>query len=139
MKYYIVLFSFALFSSCSPFNQLSKNTEIGHDELHRTVYNTEAKLMTKTFGDVRIATDKKQFKALNNGQPDFKDILFYAKTEAPEYEYYVLINSELPEYNSDLYELKDIAIAENKFIVLISKSSPEADKQFILNNLSHLD
>lgn len=139
MKHYLISLVILIFSSCTSFEHLSKSTEIGKDETSVTVSNSKLSLLTRTFGDVKFALNNKQFKELKNSKPAFKNILFYGITKEPDYEYYLLLNPSNNEFKLDKFDYKDTIINDNRFVVLISKSTPNSDKEFILNNILSLE
>lgn len=124
--------------SCSTFHPFAKDTIVVQEDSYLKVSNAKAHLSSLTYGDFSFATNKKAFKKLNNGyKPLCKNILFYAKTIDPSYDYYVLYNTPCIDYDSSHFDRKDIAIDGKKFVVLISKLAPQDDKNFIYNNISY--
>lgn len=139
MKHLLFVLISLLFYSCGTFSHYSRTTRIGTDETHTIVYNSKLKVLTRTFGDIEFALNRREFKALKDQYPEFKHILFYGTTKNPSYDYYVLINPENSLINSKNYDRKDTLINQNQIVVLISKSTPSSDKQFIFDNILRLD
>ena len=133
----IVLLILALgFISCSSFTKVSNETKIGHEDGHVKIYNTKANLKSLTYGDFKFAMNQKQYKKLNKIKPIFKDILFYAKTKDPAYEYYVLYNPKEKILSDENYFLKDTIIGNSNFVVAISKNAPKPDIKYIMSKIA---
>ncbi|WP_300567540.1 hypothetical protein [Flavobacterium sp.] len=136
MKFIIAIILLFSIVSCSSFSSLSAETKIGSEEHHVKVYNTKADFKSLTYGDFKFAMNQKQFRKINNAKPRFKDILFYAKTIDPTYEYYVLYNPKIKSLQNDDYIIKDTIMGNSKFVVAISKNAPKADIDYIINKIA---
>lgn len=124
--------------ACSSFHPYAKQTKIGSKDGYTQVFNTKAMLTTSTYGDFKFATDRRAYKKLTGKSPEFKSILFYAQTEKPSYEYYLLINPEEKIFDGLKFDIKDTMIHNDRFVLLISKNAPQSDRTFILNHLDNL-
>lgn len=122
--------------ACSPFSKISKDTKIGAEEAYVNVYNTTANFRSQTYGDFKFATSQQQFSRLHPAKPSFRDILFYAKTNQPEYDYYVLYNPRKKVLDNQGYILKDTIIGTSKFVLAISKKAPKEDIAYIMGNMA---
>ena len=136
MKKIVLLFLIVTFVSCSSYTIISKETKIGTEDSHLKIYNTLANIKSLTFGDFKFALNQKQFKKLNKIKPYFKDILFYAKTKDPEYDYYVLYNPKEKIISTTIYTVKDTIIRNSNFVIAISKNAPQLDIEYIMNNIT---
>ncbi|WP_313806068.1 hypothetical protein [Flavobacterium sp.] len=131
MKKLIYLLFFSFLTSCSSFSEYSKETKKGFDEEDRTMVSNEAaNLKTITFGDFKFATSQKEFRKLNKQKPQFKEILFYAKTTDVPYEYYVLHNPK-EVIKNESFTYKDTIIGNSRFVIAVSKNAPRQDSEFI--------
>ena len=92
-------------------------------------------MQSVTFRDFEFAINRKQFRKLNGSNPEFCNILFYAKTTDDPYEYYVLYNPKKIK-QKDGYIYKDTVMGNSRFVLAISKKAPETDKKFIMDRLS---
>ena len=136
MKKLIALFLLITMISCSPFHQLAKETKIGIEEGYTSVTNSTINLKSLTFGDFKFATKNKDYKKIKTDSTLFDNILFYAKTVNPSYDYYVLMDPVDTLYDLKKYELEKTIINDHKFFLLISKDAPFGDAKFIRNNLT---
>lgn len=127
--------SLLIFSSCSSFSKLSKDTKFGFGDEYPTVYNTTVGIKTLTFGDFKYALNSKEYKKLNKQNPEFKDILFYAKTPDPAYEYYVLLNPKDKNFDHQKYSIKDTLMNGKNIVLLISNKAPSRDIEFIQRHI----
>lgn len=126
-----------LLSSCSPYSKLSKHNKFDLDDSFVVCTNELVNLQSSTFGDFKFASNLKEFKKVNaNKKPGFKNVLLYAKTNNPEYEYYLLLN-ENPKNNPD-FIYRAIAIDNNRITLVISKSAPVEDIEIIANKITVL-
>ncbi len=123
-----------LFIQCTSFSKVSKNTIDGHEKGYKSVINEEVNFKSLTFGDFEFAFNNKDYNKINLNKNKFDNILFYAKTKSPEYEYFVLCNPKEKSYNETEYIIKDTLINENKFVLIISKNAPKSDIEFISKN-----
>jgi len=136
MKKLIVLFILLTAIRCSPFHQLAKETKIGNEGGYTSVTNSHVSLKSLTFGDFKFATNNKDYKRLKLDTNVFDNILFYAKTANPSYDYYILMDPVDTLFNLKKYELEKTIYKSHKFILLISKDAPFGDAKFIRNNLT---
>lgn len=136
MKYIISCVVLIFFSSCVSFSRFSTQTDISLDEGYVTARNKDISFKSHTFGDFKFARNVQEYKKLNDKKHDrLKNILLYAKTEQPDYEYYILHNPTQKKFNTKKFFVKDTVIANNNFVLLISKNAPQADINFIKNNI----
>lgn len=136
MRYKLILVSFLFFVlSCSPFSNLSKKTYLGNERGYQSVYNSDAKFNSLTFGDFKFAFNNKEYKKLKKQNTKIKDILFYARTTDPAYEYFILLNPENKKFDAVKYYIKDTIINNNNFVLLVSNDAPERDIKFISENI----
>lgn len=136
MKKIVLLFLVLAFISCSSYNEISKETKIGTEDSHIKIYNRQANFKSLNFGDFKFALDQKQYKKLNKIKPYFKNILFYAKTKDPAYEYYVLYNPIEKIISNNNYIVKDTIIGKSNFVIAISKNAPKLDIAYIMSNIA---
>src|SRR5690606_39060849 len=96
MKNRLSIVSVLIFlSHCSSFSPYAKHNQFGTEDGRIKIYNEKLNFKSLNFGDFKFAGSEKEFKQINSGKkPEFKSILLYAKTEWPEYEYYIL-NDEI--------------------------------------------
>lgn len=126
-----------LLSSCSSFSKLAEHTEIKQEGVYVKVANDKANFSSLTFGDFTFALSCKEYRKLNAGaRPPFNNILIYAKTDKPEYEYFILQNKKRKWFDTEKYFAKDTLIHSTYFTLLISKQAPEKDIRFISENFS---
>lgn len=124
-----------LMTSCATFSGLSRETMLGQQDPYCKVYNSKADFMSLTFGDFRFAMNKKDYRKLNPPIISFKEILFYAKTTDPDYDYYVLLNPEKTYQTNNKYVVKDTTIRQNHFVIAVSRSAPSSDINLIFNKI----
>ena len=133
-NFLLISFTFC-YVSCTPFSEISKDTKFEKEGGYIKVYNLQAGMQSFTFGDFQFAVNKTQFKELSESKPEFRDILFYAKTTDVPYEYYVLFNPQKLE-NNDEYLYKDTLMANSRFVLANSKNAPASDIKFIMDKLT---
>jgi hypothetical protein len=136
MKLIIGFFLLITLISCSPFHQLSKETKIGNEDGYVAVTNDQLKLKSLTFGDFKFAQNNKEYKKLKTDSTLFDNILFYAATNNPAYDYYILVDPVDTIFNLKLYELEKVIHNEHRYYLLISKSTPFSDAKFIRNSFT---
>lgn len=134
-KIFFLLSIIILTISCSPFSNLAKETKFGNERSYQSVYNREVNFKSLTFGDFKFALRNKEYKRLKLKNADFKNILFYAKTNDPAYEYLVLLNPKDKKFDYGKYFVKDTIIKDNNFVLLISNDAPKRDLKFITENI----
>lgn len=103
--------------------------------MYKLVYNEKVNFRSLTFGDVDFARSMKEFKELNDGKPEFRNILFYAHTTEPDYEYYVLLNPRVKEPDTSKFYHKEFNIDNQQFLFIISADAPQSDVRFIERNM----
>ena len=126
----------SIFAACSPFSRVSKSSKIGAENEYVTLFNGDTKFKSSTFGDFEFALNNKQFKKLIVGKSELKDILFYAKTTEPSYEYYILYNPKSKVFDMNRFVVKDTIINQSNFVLLISKNAPQKDIDFISSKMA---
>lgn len=136
MKLIFGFFLLLISIGCSPFHQLSKETKIGTKDGYVVATNQQLNLESLTFGDFKFATSNKEFKKLKTDSIAFRNILFYATTSNPTYDYYILVDPVDTNFNLKLYELEKVIQKEHRYYLLISKSAPFSDAKFIRNNFT---
>lgn len=136
MKLLLFTLSFSLFYGCSPFHQLAKKTEFGNKDGYDFVYNNAIHFESLTYGDFKFATSNKSYKKLKKDTLGIDNILFYATTINPAYDYYVLLNPEDTIMDFHRYESKSIIKNGNRVVMLISFDAPFGDAKFLFNNFS---
>lgn len=139
MKPLILLILLALAACSSPFHKLAKHTEFGSEDGYVRVSNPAANIKSLTFGDFMFATNTREYRSLTDTKPPFRDILLYAQTSEPEYEYFILLNPRSTAINEEKYSLREIQIGENIVTVAVSRHAPVNDITFIKYNVKPLD
>lgn len=137
-KFYILVFATFILTSCSNFHHYAGKNKVGSKDGYTQVSNKKAHFNSSTFGDFKFAKSNRQFKKLTNYTPLFRDIVVYAKTQNPDYDYYILLNPEEDFFMEKQYFKKDTIIQSNRLVLLISRKAPESDKDFIFNHLTEL-
>jgi hypothetical protein len=136
----LTITAFLTLTACSsPFHKLAKNTEFGSEEGYVRVSNPAANIKSLTFGDFEFATSSREYRSLTGIKPPFKDILLYAVTREPEYEYFILLNPRSAAVNEEKFSLREIQIGENIVTVAVSRHAPVNDITFIKYNVKPLD
>lgn len=136
MKSLIILTFLLILVRCSPFHQLSKATKIGTEDGYVTVTHEPLKLKSLTFGDFKFATKNKEYKKLNQHRSSYDNVLFYARTDNPSYDYYLLVDPVDTTFNLLDYELEKVIGQKQRLYLLISKTAPISDAMFIRNNFT---
>src|SRR5690606_16346161 len=90
-------------------------------------------------GDFEFATNTREYRSLTDTKPPFRDILLYAQTSEPEYEYFILLNPRSTAINEEKYSLREIQIGENIVTVAVSRHAPVNDITFIKYNVKPSD
>mgnify|MGYP003575914210 CR=1 FL=1 len=121
-------------TSCTSFSKLAEHNKFKHDDFMMLYYNESLNLQSHTMGDFKFANNKQEFKKLNNKKPAFKNILLYAKTYYPSYEYYILLNAK-PITNTNFF-VKDTMINNNRITLAVSKNNSEEDFRVIASKLA---
>ncbi|MDY3503329.1 hypothetical protein PG657_10350, partial [Riemerella anatipestifer] len=124
-----------MITSCSSFSKSSKETKFGNERGYQSVYNRAVNFKSLTFGDFKFALRNKEYKKLRTNNTEFKNILFYGRTDEPAYEYFVLLNPKEKKIDTSKYFVKDTIIKNNNFILLISNYAPKSDIKFISENI----
>lgn len=138
MKYVLILLiATVLLGSCSSsFSPYSKYNQIT-DSYYLIIYNEKLNIKSFSFGDFKFAHNDKEFKKLKGEKSSFKNVLLYGLTNPPEYEYYILQDSI--DYDTASFNSKHIKIDNRKFQMLISKSAPIYDKDFLMDSIQPLN
>lgn len=134
----LLLFSIliSISAGCSPFHELSKKTEIGNDNGYVSVKNEAINFKSLTYGDFKFARSNREYKKLKTDSIKMDNILFYATTVNPAYEYYVLLDPIDTNFNLKKYEQKNISKEGHQFVLLISKNAPFGDAKFLNTNFA---
>lgn len=133
MRYSCLLFIILSIScSCSSFSSLAKKTNIKPDDYYVVTKNYKAEFQSTTFGDFEFATSQKDFKSLSNKKPAFKNILLYATTSDPAYDYYIFQDLKNTPDTNDRFWIKQISCKGQPLVLAISKKAPDTDVEFIL-------
>lgn len=138
MKPLILLTLLALAACSSPFHKLAKHTEFGSEDGYVRVSNPAANIKSLTFGDFEFASNLSEYKSLTGSKPPFRDILLYAATRSPEYEYFILLNPKSNRFDEDKYSIRDTDIDGNNVVIVISRHAPVNDITFIKMNVKEL-
>lgn len=133
---YLIVVAVLIFYSCSPFSKVAGATHIQSGGSYIAVVNSQVGMKALTFGDFEFAVRRKEYKALHHSKLRYKDILVYAKTSEPTYEYYILFNPKKAEIDSNFFLVKDTLMNHNRYVMLISKSAPQKDVAFLQNSIS---
>ncbi len=139
MRYLLLTLLLAITACSSPFHKLAKHTEFGSEGGYVSVINPVAGLKSLTFGDFEFATSSREYRSLTGTKPPFRDILFYAVTREPEYEYYVLVNPRSRQFDEGSYSIRDTQIGGKNVVVVISRHAPVNDITFIKFNVSEVE
>lgn len=131
-----IVFLVLFLCSCSPFSEIAKSSVIQKEDSYLAVVNSHAGIKALTFGDFQFATTRKEYKKLHRSKSPFKNILVYAKTYEPTYEYYILYNPKNVPNNSNNFLVKDTLIDQSRYLMLISKTAPQKDGLFLRNSIS---
>ncbi|MHA3047785.1 hypothetical protein JSO59_010585 [Riemerella anatipestifer] len=134
-KTFYLLSIIYLITSCSSFSKLSKETKFGKERGYQSVFNQAINFKSLTFGDFKFALRYREYKKLRSNNTEFKNILFYGKTDEPAYEYFVLLNPKEKKFDTSRFFVKDTIIKNNNFILLISNDAPKSDIKFISENI----
>ena len=136
-NYYLLLFPALLFLiGCSPFSKMAGHNQIGKEDALVLVTNEPLKLRSVTYADFKFAGNRQELKKITPEKPAFRDILLYARTYHPPYDYYLLLNAKEPSHPD--YIIKDTLIAGNKITLAISKTASEEDVKFISKKFAAL-
>lgn len=140
MKLALRLLTLLALAACSsPFHELAKHNEFGSEDGYVRVSNTGAGLKSLTFGDFDFASSPSEYKVLTGKKPPFRDILLYAVTREPEYEYFILLNPKRSPVDGEQYSTREVQIGENTVNVAISRHAPVNDITFIKYNVKSTD
>lgn len=133
---YLIAVPVLILCSCSPFSKIANRTSVVQDGSYLAVVNPQAGIKALTFGDFQFATHKKEYRALHKSKSPYKDILVYAQTSQPTYEYYILYNPKNLDIDSNNFLVKDTLIDQSRYVMLISTNAPQKDIVFLQNNIS---
>lgn len=124
LKFFNIYLLLNILVSCNSNSNYAKYNQIGSEGNYVNLYNEILKISSLTFGDFEYAFTLNDFTKLKGAKPVFKNILLYAITEDPTYEYYILINPKANENYNGFIE-KDTVIEQNHYKIIISKNAPE--------------
>ena len=137
-SYFALIFPVLLFlASCSPFSKMAAQNQFGREDALVLVSNEALNLRSLTYADFDFARNRRELKKITSEKPAFRDVLLYARTYHPPYDYYLLLNAKAPQ-NPD-YVLRDTLITGNKITLAISKKASEAEVKFISGKISALE
>ena len=125
--------------NCKTFVKISDKTEFGREDGFIKVCNPAANFKSLTYGDFKFATTKDIYKELKAEKSNIRNILFYAKTPDPSYEYYVLLNPKNKNFNLQKYVVKDTVLSNKNFVILVSKAAPQSDIKFITSKIFEIN
>lgn len=128
----------SVFTSCTSnnFTHLAKYNAFDETKEYPLYKNDSAKVASSTFGDFKFSKNQKEMKKLKKEKAPFKNILLYARTYQPPYEYYILLNDNMDNSKyKDQYLFKDTIINGNKITLAASKEIPKYDWEFISRNI----
>lgn len=118
------------------FSRLAKYNQFDESQEYLLYKNDSAKVASSTFGDFKFSKNQQEIKNLKTEKIPFKNILLYAKTYHPPYEYYILLNDNTDKTKyKDQYLIKDTLINGNKITLAASKTISKYDWEFISENL----
>ncbi|UZT98906.1 hypothetical protein ODZ84_04860 [Chryseobacterium fluminis] len=128
-----------LLVSCSSdiFDPLSRYNQFDKTNKYLLYRNDSLGIKSSTFWDFQFPESKKEIKKIRKGRIPFKNILLYAKTDSPSYEYYILLNNDISKSESK-YLVKDTIIGKKKISLVATKEIPRSDWNFLTKNF-HFD
>jgi len=130
----LLIILLVILSSCSTFSKLAEQNIILPEKGYISVKNEALSFESVTYGDFDFANSKKEFKKINAGyKPMYKNILLFARTINPSYEYYIVIG-KLDDSSYSTYYFKSVKVGELYVSIAVSKDAPMADAQFILDH-----
>lgn len=133
-KYAFVIIAFC-FLACSPFSKVADATVIESEAPYISVSNTQAEFKSLTFGDFEFARNRKELKKIGGSAKGFREILVYAKTTRPIYEYCIMYEPENLSMDNPEFTFIDTLLQGKRVVLAISKSAPARDVTFIRNNI----
>ncbi|MEC5395934.1 hypothetical protein [Bergeyella sp. RCAD1439] len=133
----LVVFSYFLFYSCTTnkFSALSKYNEFDESQRYVIYKNDTVGIESRTFGDFTFPVSNKEVKKIRKGRIPFNNILLYANTLNPAYEYYILIDYKKKNRLYKKYLRKDTIVDGKTFSFIASKNIPKSDWKFIVSNI----
>lgn len=133
----LVFFSCFLFYSCTAnkFSIWSKYNEFDESQMYVLYKNDSVGIESFTLGDFTFPISNKEIKKIRKGRIPFNNILLYANTSKPAYEYYILLDYEKKNNLEKKYIRKDTIFNGRTFSVIASKNIPKSDWKFIVNNI----
>lgn len=138
MKHFLFILLISISTvGCSSFSPYAKHNQFSHEEGYVKYFNEKLNLKSLTFGDFKFASSNKEFKKINpNEKPIFKNILLYAKTNNPDYEYYIV--KDVINLKSTILKSHIINLNDEKITFIISKKSPQYDAEMIKKNIENI-
>jgi len=133
----LVVFSCFLFYSCNTnnFSAWSKYNEFDKNQRYLLYKNDSVGIESLTFWDFTFPLSNKEVKKIRKGRIPFNNILLYANTLDPSYEYYILLNNEKNNKLEKKYLRKDTIFDGKTFSFIASKNIPKSDWKFIVSNI----
>ncbi len=133
----LMIFSCFLFYSCNAnkFSVWSKHNEFDKSQMYLLYKNDSVGIESLTFGDFTFPNSNKEVKKIRKGRIPFNNILLYANTSNPAYEYYILVDYKKKKRLDKKYLRKDTIFDGKSFSIVASKNIPKYDWQFIINNI----
>ena len=138
-KILFVIVLVGTFTSCKTFSSLSVSNITSSKDGYIAISNRKLPFESLTYGDFRFAYTESDFNEINQkNKPVLKQIILYAKTDRPEYEYYI-VEGKLNHNNHEEYLVKSIVINGKNITLAISKNAPIEDSRFLLKHFMELD
>ncbi len=133
-KSFIVIFLGISLAACSSFSKMADNNIILPKDEYISVKNELLAFESLTYGDFDFASSKKEFKKINMGyKPMYKNIILFASTVNPSYEYYIILG-KLDDSTYATYYFKSVKVGEQYISIAISKDAPIEDAEFLLEH-----
>lgn len=122
---------------CSPFSNKSGKNQFMYEDEHITCVNIPHKIISITFGDFVYASNLRQWRSLNGRMEiPYENVLLYAKTENPAYDYYIVLDSVAAVDTGYSYMPK--LVNDDYVTLIISKKAPQSDSDFIFEGIGKL-
>ena len=128
----LLIILLVILSSCSTFSKIAEQNIILPEKGYISVKNEALPFESLTYGDFDFANSKKEYKKIGTGyKPMYKNIILYAHTIDPSYEYYIILG-KLDDSSYATFYFKSIKLNDQFISIAISKDAPMSDAQFIL-------
>lgn len=136
-KFILVSLASFIFYSCNTtkFSSLSKYNEFDKSQRYLLFKNDSVGIQSSTFWDFTFPLSNKEVKKIRKGKIPFRNILLYAHTVDPTYEYYIILNNEKSNNLEKEYLRKDTILDGQKISLIATKNIPKSDWNFIMNNI----